>query len=253
MTNIFKTISKLSLTNKIIIAIAFPILLLGISTMIAKTISKREGSYFFSETWLVWFLFIGIVACLEFKIYETELAIMVSNFNKQQKIIISIAFPLLLLSITIAFTDNLDAYNHRDHPAWWVWFLYMGIVSYFEFILFSNKEEHLKVILKEIKKVKVSEDIAGYALIRTYCDQRGIIVKRSGAIPEILMPDPPAEFFEAHVNKEVDAVIEEVEVKPYSIKGVDDILVTKNKIWLVRFKGETLEEAIRAHGKTPLQ
>ncbi len=70
----------------------------------------------------------------------------IANLNKQQKIIIGIVMPVILLIISLTIADNVaqaDGYypGHpfKFHVTWWVWLLFVIIVGLFEFKLFEKK------------------------------------------------------------------------------------------------------------------
>ena len=69
----------------------------------------------------------------------------IANLNKQQKIIIGIVIPLILLIISLTIADNVaqaDGYYPRHpfkfHVTWWVWLLFVIIVGFFEYKLFEK-------------------------------------------------------------------------------------------------------------------
>ncbi len=72
----------------------------------------------------------------------------IATLNKQQKIIIGIVLPVILLILSLTIADHVaqaDGY-YPGHPfmfhvTWWVWLIYVGVVGFAEYKLFENQEK----------------------------------------------------------------------------------------------------------------
>lgn len=76
----------------------------------------------------------------------------ISNLNSRQKLIIAIAFPLLLLVITLPIAESVY-YNSSGRwfhghyfgfdKNWWVWLIYLTTVAFIEYKLFDTVKKQL--------------------------------------------------------------------------------------------------------------
>ena len=55
------------------------------------------------------------------------------KLSATQKYIVAIFVPAVLLVVTLAITDNIDT----SFDSYVIWIIFLGIVGYFEFKLFS--------------------------------------------------------------------------------------------------------------------
>jgi len=69
----------------------------------------------------------------------------------------------------------------------------------------------------------------------------------SGRIVSRIIPNPAVA--DAFKGRMVAGKIAEATVQPYSFQNAKGETVNTNKKWVVQFDGESLEAAIRAHGK----
>ncbi len=75
-----------------------------------------------------------------------ELEKWISKLSNQQKTIVAIAVPLLLLVITLPIAESVYYSNRYSHghyfgftENWWVWLGFVAIVGVIEFKLFEQK------------------------------------------------------------------------------------------------------------------
>ena len=61
---------RLNPTQKLIVAIAVPAVLLVITLAIANDAGGYGGPFDIEDTWLIWVIFIGLVGYFEFKLYS---------------------------------------------------------------------------------------------------------------------------------------------------------------------------------------
>lgn len=71
----------------------------------------------------------------------------------------------------------------------------------------------------------------------------------SGRITSRIIPN--VDVAEAFKGQMVGGTIVEAKVQPYSFKSKDGKDVNTNTKWVVQFDGESLDSAIKAHGKKP--
>jgi hypothetical protein len=67
----------------------------------------------------------------------------ISNLNKEQKIIVAIAFPALLFCIVFPITLSINHHFDRDDSMLYkstIWFFFITIIAFSEFKLFENKD-----------------------------------------------------------------------------------------------------------------
>jgi hypothetical protein len=62
----------------------------------------------------------------------------ISKMSLAQKVIIGISVGLILLVITIAIAEVVDCWNafHLE-DTWFIWIIFLAVVGYFEYKLFS--------------------------------------------------------------------------------------------------------------------
>lgn len=62
------------------------------------------------------------------------------KLNSTQKLIVAISVPSVLLVITLAIADDIGGYGgpFDIEDTWLVWVIYLTVVGYFEFKLFSQ-------------------------------------------------------------------------------------------------------------------
>ncbi len=63
-----------------------------------------------------------------------------ARLNPTQKIIIAVSVPIVLFIIAIAFANNISyGYPFDMEDTWLMWVIFIVIIGYFEFDLFSEK------------------------------------------------------------------------------------------------------------------
>ena len=66
-----------------------------------------------------------------------------AKLNSAQKTIVAVVFPLVLFVITYIIAGEVDGFYKKSfdmEDTWIVWVLFLVIVGYFEFQLYSDKK-----------------------------------------------------------------------------------------------------------------